>query len=1176
MKRFHWHWNIGVFSILVTVSLGFAAPSFAQSRPWNRRPALAEGKPSGEVLNQIGSLIQSAVNQPSPEAAPSFRENGTDNTDNQYHVGTGGLSQSSQDNRAGQSGNLWDQVDPRTWQGDPETLFPKDEPVQIPGFSEIAGWQPISLGGNLTLQAVYWKQTGYGIGRVEFTLPKSDVDVSVEEVGLSVQEQNSRIYYPSLEIRRIPRVVTGALQSSGRPLLGLVGNILDQPPRAVFYFLFTGTEPLNLVIATPRLTSYTVVPRQNQPQFEQAQREWWKCYTSRPGLLEQQPDYPPMVENYLKSMLAARLSLPLEQDPKTEPDWIDALASDLGIAGVTESMRLAYIRNQFAKPRPIETANIPISQLQSALPKLPDGYFEENVKNTQTKKEIEPLAYAVPAECFYVRFGKFENLVWLQDLMGRWGGDAQNLVASRAVDNQLQQRFMDRLQQRLDTVSRAVGPSVIHDVALIGMDTFFQDGSAFGMVFHAKSSFLFETSTNQSRAAITKKDPHVTLEKVTFGKTAGTLLASEDGRIRSYYVRVGDYHCIASSEHLAARFVEACQGIRSLAQCQDFQAARKVYPAEDGDAAFVFASKAFMQNLASPAYRIELGRRVRSIAEDEMFLLAYLAGNTERLNLPLPALSSKATTSTKSEVIKDPRNDKNKQDAKQEEKGETREDFANLNPTISVLRQYHFLPESFGEREDGSILGLNPLGDVVDSRRGIRGAFRPIPDMETDMVSATEASEYQNFVTEFAVHWDQLPPTIISMKRLPIDTAGSYYRPTTPPPLSPNIPNVQSEKTTNKTNDDFATVERIVIQGQVSYLLQRYIEPILSQLGPVQTDEVQFDPRERLTFELSLAQNRVFGAIRDIGVAVESLRTGTIPFHSLPDLAVGWFGFQGEPGTLAVLHERFALPPNANGLRRGFLNLWVGQWKSSWLYSFQPELILEVASHLSFVQSSHPAQLRVQIQNPENDPQLTSMIRFLSQGRAIRASAGNLRLLNQLCVQFRIPPEESRHTAELLLDARLVDPFEGDYIYQKTSERSGYWVTTNWADILAGRVANAPLLEWFRGLRTDLSANAQSIQLHLETAMQLSDQVRQAATDSQKQNQEEIESSDKSGKLANSPREKENPSQAKTSKQESEKQKDDRKGKQTSSDMKNGLRTESGSSAEPSTEESSIEDLLVE
>ncbi len=1156
MKRFHGIRNIGIFCIW-TILLGFSfvPTAFSQSR-WDRRPLTTE-RPTGDVLNQIGSIIQSAVNQPLPESRSSLGgETTPPDAISPYR---------SNDEVGLNQGRAWEHLDPRTWQGDPETLFPKDAPVQIPGFAEIGGLLPISLEGNLTIQAVYQDRVGYGVGRVEFTLPKSDADISVEEVGLSIQEKNSRIFYPSLEIRRIPRVVTGALQSSGRPLLGLVGNLLDQPPRAVFHFLFTGTEPLQLVIATPQPTTYTVVPRSNRPQFEQAQREWWKCYTARPGLLEQRPDYPPMVENYLKSMLAAHLGLPWELDPKNEPDWIDALASDLGIAGVTESMRLAYIRDQFVRPRPVESANIPITQLQAMHPQLPDGYFDEDIKNTQAGKALEPLAYAVPAECFYVRFGKFENLVWLQDLMGRWGGDAQNLVASRAVDNQLQQRFMDRLQQRLDTVSRAVGPSVINDVALIGMDTFFQDGSAFGMVFHAKSSFLFETSTNQSRATIAKKDPQVTLEKVTFGKTTGTLLASKDGRIRSYYVRVGDYHCIASSEHLTARFVEACNGTRSLAQCKDFQIARELYPANSNDAAFVFASKAFMQNLASPAYRIELGRRVRSIAEHEMFLLAYLAGNTEHLDIPLPALPPTATGVAKNKNsgnTKDKKNTKGRKDAKRNDNEKAPEDFANLAPTISVLREHRFLPDSFGNREDGSLLGLNRLGDVVDSRRGIRGAFRPIPDMETELVSATEAAEYQSFAAEFASHWDQLPPTFISMKRLPISTAGQYYQSTS---------NAQVTQSENK--GDIAPVETIIIDGQISYLLQRYVEPFLDQLGPELTDEVQFDPQERLAFELSLAKNRVFGAIRDIGGAVESLRTGTVPFRSLPDLAIGWFGFQGEPGTLAILHERFALPPDANGLRRGILNLWVGPWNTAWIYSFQPELILEVASRLSFAESAHSAQLRVQVRNPENDPQLTSMIQFLSQGRAIRASAGNLRLLNQLCVQFQIPPEDARRTAELLLDAKLVDPFGGDYVYQQTSARSGYWITTNWNEALAGRVSDVPLLDWFRGMRVDMSADSRSIILHLETAMRLSDQVRQARSDSQKQMQEESGLSKESS--ANGDFEKPEASSQKPSDSESEGEtplKTENELDDGKSDDESDTEDESSSESE----QSSIEELLGE
>ena len=729
----------------------------------------------------------------------------------------------------------------------PDTLFPPDATVQIPGFGPLAGWKPIPFTGALKTNAVYDPSVGYGIGTVEFILPGEKTEVSVEEVGLSILEADGRIFYPSLEIRQIPREVTGTLQASGLPIVSMVGSLLDQPPRAFFRFVFVGEEPLSLELRTPEPIFSTVTPRRSAPLFATAREQWWKAYTRIPSALEQRPDYPPFVENYLKSMLSARFKLPLPREDRLVPAWTELLSTDLGVMGVTETMRLAYVRSEFASPRSVDTRRVPLQSLDAYLPPLPDGYFvsnqkdgrnNENGKDSRNNKDgeslptVEPLACCVPAECFYVRFGNFGNLVWLQDFLSHLGGDAQNLLVTRAVNPGLQNRFEQRLQQKLDTVSRIVGPSVIEDVGIIGTDTFFQDGAAFGMVFLAKNPFLFETSTNQERKAVAERDPQTVLKTVAFKSSRmdkpvpGTLLISSDGKIRSYFVKSGKYYCVTSSRRIAERFLEACDGTESLANCVDFRETRRQYPSDGGDAAFVFMSRAFLRNLASPAYRIELSRRVRTIASQEMLLLACLAGKTEGLKLPAATAKNVRDATGTEQVVVDP------------------------EPLWNVLRKNRFLPESFDRREDGGRLQLTQDGVVLDSLRGLRGAFAPIPDMDIAEVSETESKEYQAFAEDFRRQWPKLQPGVLVFRRLPLETAGNYY---------------SERATAADTEVDPAEIERIVVDARISFLSEKYTRPLLMILGPERTDEVVFDPRERASLDISLPQNHLFGAIREPG-----------------------------------------------------------------------------------------------------------------------------------------------------------------------------------------------------------------------------------------------------------------------------------------------------------------------
>ena len=976
------------------------------------------------------------------------------------------VSQTLGENRPAGDGAVGDAVGQGSGAG-ADTLFPPDASVPIPGFGPLAGWMPVPFGGALRTDAVFDSAAGYGIGSVEFTLPRSDQEISVEEVGLSIHEASGRIFYPSLELRRIPREITGSMQASGLPVVSLVGAILDQPSRATFRFIFIGETPLELEIRTPAPTHQTLTPRSSEPLFRVARDAWWKSYTWLPTPLEQRPDYPPMVENYLKSMLAARFGLPLPVADTLTPDWIDQLSTDLGVTGVTEGMRLGYVRRAFVSPEPnVAPERIPIESLRQSLPALPPGYFTKLTSGSEDEKRIEPLARCVPAECFYVRFGSFANLVRLQDLMGHWGGDAQNLLMTRAVNPGLQERFEQRLQQKLDAVTRLVGPGVVADVGIIGTDTFFQDGAAFGMVFLARNSFLFETSTNASRKKVAGTDPQTTLTSVEFptadgkGNVRGTLLASTDGKIRSYYVRVGDHHCIASSERIAGRFVQACGGVEPLADVVDFQEVRTRIPTDRGDAAFVFASRAFLRNLASPEYRIELSRRLRAIAEQEMMLLAWMAGETEGVKLALTSLEPGAAG-----------------DGDAADGGSL-----NAESAMATLQEYGFLPAAFSQRGDGSSLQFDHSGIVMDSLRGVRGAFRPIPDVAVTDADAVEAKAYAAFITDFASRWPQMPSTWATVQRIRMKSA-----------------NAGAEKNVVEQNKASSSeLERIVVDASVTCLERKYTDPFVKYLGPAQSRELLFDPHERITFDVSLPMNQLFGAVREPGGAVQMLRTGVIPFRSLRDMVIGWFGFQGQPGLLATLHDRLSTRPDANGLRRGPLDLWVGQYDGCWIYSFQPELIPEVATNLQQIGSKWPAQVRLRIGDPKGDASLTDLIQVLSQGRAVRASTGNLRLLNQLSLQFRIAPEESLRIAEALLDAKLVDPLGGEY----TRNTDGScWVTTalNGTPNASGSGGEhggeppAPLLEWFRGVRIDAAADATGLTAHLETVMRIPDELRDDA-----------------------------------------------------------------------------------
>ena len=119
--------------------------------------------------------------------------------------------------------------------------------------------------------------------------------------------------------------------------------------------------------------------------------------------------------------------------------------------------------------------------------------------------KVEPIARHVPAEFFYFRFGSFANFIWFQDTMDAWGGDLQNLVALRGLDDGRNDRVQEQLILRQSQLSRLLGGTVVSDVAMIGTDMLFQDGPAIGFLFEARNSMLLGSDFQEQRAARVKR-----------------------------------------------------------------------------------------------------------------------------------------------------------------------------------------------------------------------------------------------------------------------------------------------------------------------------------------------------------------------------------------------------------------------------------------------------------------------------------------------------------------------------------------------------------------------------------------------------------------------------------------------------------------------------------------------
>lgn len=564
----------------------------------------------------------------------------------------------------------------------------------------------------------------FGVARLSLTLPPQTGPLGPD--GLVVSEPKGRVFYPALD--------EGRLRALVREKTGLTGG------RYTLYFLFTGKEPLEVNLRTPG-ESWTVrlVPGEHPRRWSRLLADWQEVF--RRGAGPSEAADPLFMNEYLSTMLARRLGLDktnaleggrlrkangLETRPeRTLSSEHSGLWSFLGpeLAWVfgAESLRGELLRER------LEGRSRHWQQpAEHPLPEPPSP-LGGNFPVPSQPPQIEPLASRVPEECFYIRFGGMAQFAWFRELLDWTSRQWTMCVAGKGLDYQLVRRSEERLCLRPtgwnQLLGRQLGGQVenlaVADVALIGLDLFQRDGSGVGVLFQARSEPLLRAELQRQRSEVLSTGQgKVHEQKLQIEGREVSLLTSEDGRIRSFYVADGPWHLVSTSRRLVERFLQTKTGRGRLADAPDFRAFRAKYPPQSGQTAFWYFSDAFWRTLCSPAYQVEIRRRVQAEADILLVEMARQAARSERRPLE----------------------------------------------TIDALVAQGFLPPEFGPRSDGSRAVLHQ-GQVWDSVRGRRGYFIPIADMEVSRLTAAEVQQVEEYVRSVSTARSRLSPMVAVFRR---------------------------------------------------------------------------------------------------------------------------------------------------------------------------------------------------------------------------------------------------------------------------------------------------------------------------------------------------------------------------------------------------------------------------
>ncbi|QEG35520.1 hypothetical protein [Bythopirellula goksoeyrii] len=538
-----------------------------------------------------------------------------------------------------------------------------------------------------------------GVARVTVDVFRGEPSLPLNDERFTVAEKDGRAIYPVVKVEPARQFLRG--------LLGI------QTPRTVtMYFLFRGDEPFDISAYSPVEQGVRIKPQRNAQGHQRLLGEWWEQLTQRWSRLQKDPEFPPIAENFLVASFARRLNRPV---PKIGGGLFGLQEKDSALQEMFggEAALLAVDREM------VLGTSADSQELQE-LPPPPNWTAVEVDESKLDEVPLEALATHVPEECFYLRFGNFNNYFWFRDFNAKWDGDLKNMLMRRGIKGNQMSRIEQQLSLRENVLSRVLAPQFISDAALIGLDPYMRQGAAIGILVQARNNQLLSQDFMRQRRDSLQYFPDATETTVSIAGKDVSLISTPDGQLRTYYAQSGDFHLVTTSRKIVERFFEAGEGDHSLASLPSFRQARQKLLLEKEHTIFGFFSEKFFQNLLSPEYWVEARRRQQAAQQSHLVEMARYAAECEGL----PAITTEELIAT------------------------------------------GILPKGFGIRADGSRIEETDDGHL-DSLRGTPGFFVPVGDIDVKQASAAELEAYRKFLASFAEEVGEMPPIAFGVQRLP-------------------------------------------------------------------------------------------------------------------------------------------------------------------------------------------------------------------------------------------------------------------------------------------------------------------------------------------------------------------------------------------------------------------------
>ena len=374
---------------------------------------------------------------------------------------------------------------------------------------------------------------------------------------------------------------------------------------------------------------------------------------------------------------------------------------------------------------------------------------------------------------------------------------------------------------------------------------------------------------------------------------------------------------------------------------------------------------------------------------------------------------------------------------------------------VPELIQTGFLPEGFGYRPDGG--SFETVKDHwVDSIRGRRGFFAPIPDLPLKSVTSEEVRWFQERAQFFSQSISSLDPMLIAIKRY----------------------------------DHGENVERVVFDARLAPFGEKKYGWLMSMLGPPLKHEIARSQGDIIRLEASIRggnanpnipPHQVFAAVQDyLDPAVDLRPSSFLRTIQMLRETPGYLGAWPNPGYLNWMPALGGTPDEFGYTYSRLLKLWRLQWNGFSVLAFDQNRLESLKPQLKIVESERPAQIRFVVGDLANS-KISSWANSVNYRRSWQTSVSNVQLLNLLTQQFRVPPALARATVERMLDVELVCSLNGEYVLVDMPSGRGLWTSSQWPSFSSPELPEghlAPLLKWFRGVEIEVSKSETQFSVH--------------------------------------------------------------------------------------------------